>query len=307
MKKIAKFLVSLGLILILGGFIFRYKDVVYVYVDQYLSPYKYVKIEEKNDYYRDYDFQFVQNTDQFVPLNRQDIINIYYTMLNSGLSSFTFYCTKDWDGCLTEVQSIANDQDMLSDINNYVHPYNGFSHIETEYDNLGRITINVVRNYDQDMIQQINQRVEELSVELIHMNDSSYNNILRVHDYIIDHSRYDTGRSEKGDTTYQSDTAYGPLFQGMGVCGGYTDLMQLFLEKMQVKNFKVSSDKHVWNAVEIGGVWYNLDLTWDDPVYSDGSQSVEHNFFLISTGKLQEIEKTEHYFEINHYNELKGA
>ena len=87
MKKLAKYLISLGIILILGGIFFRYKDAVYVYVDQYLSPYKYVQLEEVNEYHRDYDFNFVQNTDQFVPTNRQDIINIYYTMLNLNLHS----------------------------------------------------------------------------------------------------------------------------------------------------------------------------------------------------------------------------
>ena len=42
--------------------------------------------------------------------------------------------------------------ELLSDINNYVHPYNGFSHIESEYDSLGRVTINIVRNYTEEDI-----------------------------------------------------------------------------------------------------------------------------------------------------------
>ncbi|MBP5678752.1 MAG: hypothetical protein J6X28_02860 [Bacilli bacterium] len=305
MKKIASTLLLLGFLFILAGVVFRYKDDVYIFVDQYLSPAKYVTIGEVNEYYRDYDFTFVQNTDNFIPQNRQDILNIYYTMINAGKSEFTFYCTDVYDGCITEIQNIANDQTILSDINNYVHPYNGFSHIETEYDNLGRISIHVMRNYSAEEITEINQRVEELSLELIDFNDSPTNNIKRVHDYIIEHSEYDSARSDHDDTTYESDIAYGPLFQGKGVCGGYTDLMQLFLEKMKIKNFRVSSEKHVWNAVEVDGVWYNLDLTWDDPVYSDGSQALEHNFFLISTARLKEIEKEEHDFNLDHYPELQ--
>ena len=307
MNKMARTLLAIGLILIIGGLIFCFKDEVYVYVDKYLSPQKYITIGEVNDYYRDYDFQFVQQTDNFVPTSKQDIINIYYTMINAGKSSFTFYCTDDYEACMEDVRSVAEDQTMLSDINNYVHPYNGFSHIETEYDAFGRITINVIRNYTDEEIQEINNRVEELSLQLINMSDSEYQNILRIHDYIIEHSRYDTEMSEKGSSPYKSETAYGPLFQGMGVCGGYTDLMQLFLEKMHIKNYRVSSEKHVWNALELDGVWYNLDLTWDDPVYSDGSQSVEHNFFLISTSQLQAIEKKEHIFVQDHYLEIKEA
>ena len=93
----------------------------------------------------------------------------------------------------------------------------------------------------------------------------------------------------------------------MTVCGGYTDLMQLFLEKMDVPNYRVSSDKHVWNAVYINNSWQHLDLTWDDPVYDDGHQVLDHSFFLVSTNKLLELEQTQHSFDESHYLELKRA
>ena len=305
--KIVKGIVVAGLLFIIVGIVFYVKDDVYVYVDQYLSPYKYVTLDEVNEYYRDVDFEFVQNTNQFIPLSEQDIINIYYTVINSGKNDFTFYCTNDFPDCLQAIQEIANDQNLLSDINNYVHPYNGFSHIETEYDTLGKVTIHVIHNYTPEQIEAINQKVDELSLQLLNENDSTYNNIKRVHDYIIEHARYDTARADYDDTTYHSDNAYGPLFEGYAVCGGYTDLMQLYLEKLNIPNFRVSSDKHVWNAVYINNQWVNLDLTWDDPVYDDGSQSLEHRFFLIRTNQLLQEERTEHSFNLNHYPELKEA
>ena len=40
-------------------------------------------------------------------------------------------------------------------------------------------------------------------------------------------------------TKYKSEIAYGPLFEGYAVCGGYTDLMELFLEKMNIKSYKI--------------------------------------------------------------------
>ena len=305
MKKLAGFLFTIGFFLIIGGFVYRYKDDVYTYVDQYLAPYKYVTLGETNEYYRNDDFLYVQRTDNFVPMNEQDILNIYYTVINAGKESFTFYCTEDYVGCLDEVQELANDQNKLSDINNYVHPFNSFSHIETEYDSLGKVTIHIMRNYTQDKIDAINQRVDELSKELLNYSESDYDNIKRVHDYIINNTKYDSARSDSGDTTYESDTAYGPLFQGKAICGGYTDLMQLFLEKLHIKNFRVSSEKHVWNALLYEGTWVNLDLTWDDPVVSDGSDYLEYNYFLISTTHLLDIEKTEHDFDFNHFLELK--
>ena len=103
---------------------------------------------------------------------------------------------------------------------------------------------------------------------------------------------------------YKSDIAYGPLFEGYAVCGGYTDLMELFLERLHIKSYKVSSNDHIWNVIQMGGSWYHLDLTWDDPVADDGNNYLEHSFFLIDTKKLLELEKTQHSFDQSVYLEV---
>ena len=264
-------------------------------------------LENKNKYYRDYDFNYVQTTDDFSPDSKQDILNIFYTAINSGMENFTFYCPDTYSDCLNEVESLANNQEMLSDINNFVHPYNGFYHIETQYDSLGKVQIHIQKSYSDEQIREINNKVDELAGQLIIPGDTDTNNILRIHDYIINNSVYDSARSDYGDTTYQSDIAYGPLLQGYGICGGYTDAMQLFLEKLGIKNYKVSSEEHVWNAVFVNNQWLHLDLTWDDPVTSTKENILDHNFFLISTNNLLAIEQTEHQFNMDVYSELKEA
>jgi transglutaminase/protease-like cytokinesis protein 3 len=60
---------------------------------------------------------------------------------------------------------------------------------------------------------------------------------------------------------------------------------------MGISNYKVSNDKHVWNSVYIDGKWLHLDLTWDDPINSNGRNSLIYNYFLISTEKLIEQDK----------------
>ena len=303
MKKI---LVTCGLTFIFIGVFLLRKDDIILYINKYLNSNKKITIE-KNKYYRNYDFNFVQNTDNFSPKNYQDILNIYYTVINSGQNSFTFYCPSEFKNCIKDVKMLANDQNTLSDINNYVHPYNGFSHIESEYDSLGRVTINITHNYTNDEITEINNKIDKLSEQLINSNLSLEDNIKNVHDYIINNSKYDSYRSDKKIVNYKSDIAYGPLFQGYALCGGYTDLMQLFLEKMNVKNIRVSSENHIWNSLLINNSWRHLDLTWDDPVASDGLDYLEYNYFLIDTNRLLEIEQTQHNFNLDHYIELKTA
>ena len=83
--------------------------------------------------------------------------------------------------------------------------------------------------------------------------------------------------------------------------------MQLFLEKLGVNNYRVSSDNHIWNAVEVDGKWYHLDLTWDDPVTVGVPELdlLEHSFFLISTKELLNFNTGEHIFDQDIYKELK--
>lgn len=306
--KTIKRIFTVGIFLIIIGVILSYKNKIYITVDNYLHPYKYVSLDGTNDYYRDYDFLYVQNTIDFIPNNKNELLNIYYTVLNSGKSSFTFYCTNDYPSCISDIQDIANDQDILNDINNYVHPFNGFSHIETEYDSLGRVTINILHNYSQDDIDIIEKKVDELSKKLIQKDKTEEENIKIIHDYIINNSRYDSIRETTGESEYSSSTAYGPLFEGYGLCSGYTDLMQLFLEKLNIKNYRISTEKHVWNAVYVNGRWRHLDVTWDDPVSSDGSDILEYKYFLIDTPTILELDKDKkHDFRVEFYQEFKEA
>ena len=73
---------------------------------------------------------------------------------------------------------------------------------------------------------------------------------------------------------------------------------------MNIKNYRVSSNIHVWNAVYINGNWLNLDLTWDDPITNDGSNIIDDSYFLITTEKLESIEKKQHTFNNEIYKEL---
>lgn len=303
-----KMLFTCGLFLVLVGFVILRQDEITTIMNSYLLKNNaLVTLEEKNEYYRDYDFMFIQNTDNFSPSSYQDLLNIFYTVINSGQTDFTFYCPSDYVSCLEHVKIIANDQSLLSDINNYVHPYNGFAHIETEFDTLGRVRITLVKSYTSDDIVLINQKIDELYPQLVFDYNSYEQNIRNIHDYIINSTKYDSERSEKGIVNYRSDIAYGPLFEGYAICGGYSDLMELFLEKMGIRNYKVSSDNHVWNVVEIGGQWYHIDLTWDDPVASDGKNYLDHSYFLVTSNQLRNMEKTQHSYNINHYLELKDA
>ena len=44
------------------------------------------------------------------------------------------------------------------------------------------------------------------------------------------------------DETYKSNTAYGVLIEGYGTCNGYSDAMAIFLNKMNIINYKIKKN-----------------------------------------------------------------
>lgn len=304
MKKLA----TLGALFIILGLVLMRDERLLVPVNELLTSNNIeVSLGEKNQYYREYDFSYVQNTENFIPECKQDLLNIYYTVINAGKNEFTFYCGRDYENCLSDLESIANNQNTLSLINNYVHPYNGFKHIETEFDNSGKITIIINKSYTEEDIVAIEKQLDVIEQTIIKDDVPLELNIRAVHDYIINNTRYDVERRDSNNLTYKSDIAYGPLIQGYSICSGYTDAMQLMLERLGVENFKVATDNHIWNAVNLNGAWQHLDLTWDDPILDIGINIIIYDYYLISTDKLLELDLTEHNFNQEIYTELKEA
>ncbi len=82
--------------------------------------------------------------------------------------------------------------------------------------------------------------------------------------------------------------------------------MAIVLDRLDIPNFKVASDTHVWNALYLDNEWLHLDLTWDDPVSEDHSvDNLLHKFFLINTQTLEEFDISDHTFDKSIYLELK--
>ena len=299
-----KYIVLLFLI-ILFGFTFAFRKPLYnLYRTYFINENKDVTLTTTNDYTRDYDFNYVQLTDNFSPNNYQDLLNIYYTVLNSGETEFSFYCPDEYTSCLTDIDSLANNQTVLSTINNFVHPFNSFRHLETSYDDYGKVTLKIDHIYSNSDIKLIEAKVLKIEKEIWQDTMSNEDKIKEAHNYIINNSKYDSDRSDNNIVKYKSDTAYGTLLEGFSLCGGYTDAMELFLEDMNIKSYKISSENHVWNAVYLNNTWYHLDLTWDDPITTDGSNILEYNFFLITTSELDALEAEQHNYDRNVYSEL---
>jgi len=270
-----------------------------------------ILIQEANIYEKQNNWNYVQETENFSPNNKQDILNIFYTALNKGWDELTFYCPNDYEDCIDDVNNITMDTNMLSDVNNFVSTYNSYNKIYVNMNNFGRVNIEINHIYDEQSINLINKKINSIYNEIIKENMTLEEKIKTIHDYIINSTRYDEERSKQIkdgvliDEIHPSNTAIGPLFNGKAICGGYTDAMALFLDKMGIENFKIASENHIWNVVYIDNEWKHIDLTWDDPVVNTGEDMITYNYFLITTEELKKKVDSEHNFDLSVFTEVK--
>ena len=275
-------------------------------------------IAEKNEYAKNTSYQFVQLTDSFIPYSYQDLKNIFYTTINNGWESFTFYCPSEYEKCLEDAENLRNDKLTLTYINDFVHPYNSFASIKTSVASNGEIIIMPNYLYTKEQIKQIDDKVNDIITKcpLLNTLEIDYSKTKEIvkyfHDYIINNAKYDVIRGQDGDSPYQSHIAYGPLLEGKAICNGYADAMAIILTKIGIDNFKIAtpaeniSDSeygHIWNAVYVNGQWLHLDLTWDDPIASDGNDYIFYKYFLIDTDKLKKADNGSVKMEEHNFND----
>lgn len=284
----------------------------YIYDNDYFESQQFVRdikreiyLPANNEYVKqNADNSFVQMTDNFVPKNKQDLLNIYFTVLNSGWDQFTFYC--DYETCLDDINEISTNTVLLSNLNSFISPYNQYNTISTYTTPFlnAKVTLIVEKTYSDQEIIALNERINEIYNGLKLDKYSTKEKIRSIHDYIIKHARYDALKIDNiNDDTYKSSTAYGAIFEGYAVCSGYSDAMAIFLDKLGIPNMKVASNTHVWNLVYLNNEWHHLDLTWDDPYSPNGKDTLNYRFFLIDYDSLKKQDTTEHNFDHNVYKE----
>jgi len=257
----------------------------------------------ENSYFVEDHFQFVNNHEQAEVHSKQEIVDSIYYLINSGISYSKRYCAKDYNTCYQDIEAVSGDTDLLSILNNYVHPYNSFDSIIFNF-NDEILEIEIKHTYTEEEVKQLDRKVEAIINDNINNNMSTKEKIKVIHDYIINNTEYDTLKTENiNDTTYKSNTAYGVLIEGHGICSGYSDAMKVFLDKLNIVNYKVSNDQHIWNVVLLDGEWLHLDLTWDDPI-SD-KNITRDNYFLISTENLKSLGDGVHYYNSEVFSDIK--
>lgn len=306
-KKLVKVAITVIIIVILG---FLIKDNYYLLTNKIEYVYtKYLQGDIRqnltdNKYRKKENYGYVKINENTTLKNKNDVKNMIYTYLDAGWNEYTVKCDADYLDCTNDIKGIVQNNTYLTDLSNFVHPFNTFDKINTTFAASGKVKLKKEPRYSDSQIDTLNKKVDEIYKENYDSSKNVSENIKIFHDYIVNHTKYDQSNTT-GLSNVGSSSAYGVLIDGIGICSGYSDAMQLFLEKMNVKNYRISSSTHEWNLVYVEGAWRHLDLTWDDPIMSDGSDALKEDYFLIDTNTLLSKDDGEHNFDSSIYIEAK--
>ncbi len=237
---------------------------------------------------------YVSKTKNFYPSKKDDLLDIYYTVLSSGMEEFTFYCDISYKECINDVKELTENNEVLSHVNGFIHVYNSFTSISTEFKNNGKVTLFIKKLYSDELIDIVEKEADLLFNKLYDKNKTKIENIIKIHNYIIDNTQYDIEYVDK-KTDRLSNTAYGPLNDNYAICSGYTDLMALMLYRLSIDNIRVSNETHTWNMIYLEDKILVIDLTYDDPVTNDKTDFRRDTYLLISPLELITLDK-DHYF-----------
>lgn len=153
------------------------------------------------------------------------------------------------------MEALFNDHPELFYLDtNYLYKYNSKG-----------MCIEITLNYN-DTIDNIGRSKELFEIEVNKIVEeasklaSDYEKEKYVYMTLIKKVDYDKNAQ-------YNQSAYSALVVGKSVCAGYARAFQLIMQKLKIPTYYVlgfAKEDHAWNIVKLNGLYYNVDLTWDD-------------------------------------------
>lgn len=213
-------------------------------------------------------------------------------------------------------------QNFINTLNNYLYREIAYEHPELfwydPYNFEPTITVNGSNEYflnikpsylfNKQQVEQMDTKFQEKIEEIVLIaktKPNTYEQVLYVHDYIVDNCVYDYDAYNNGDYKSPSINAYGCLVNGKAICSGYSMAFNAIMKRLGYEigvefstydSFSIFSEGHVWNYCKLDGDYYYFDLTWDDIDPSNESMynrfEYYYSYFAITKDELAKAHLT---------------
>ncbi len=262
---------------------------------------------KKSTYTFTYQNTEIDSDDVFVVSSADDLYNVVAYALTETMESVPVVFT----------DSSLNEEDIISSIETwreeYYLAYMGYTGVnateytstESAFSSWTGYTLQFLYVTDTETLQEWRQLTQDqillLCTTLFALDMPDWEKELLIHDYLVNNCTYDQEAEEAGDFT-SANTAYGCLIEGSAVCEGYAEAANLLFRAAGLTSYYVEgageSADHAWNCVEIDGEYYWVDVTWDDPVPTDGGEEgLYHTYFNLTDSELN----TDHSWQTSKY------
>lgn len=193
-------------------------------------------------------------------------------------------------------KAVYNNNTTFGKIQSFLYYYSG--------DVIFKIVVQVEKTYQYEMarafadegyldkttnttVKDIYPVVKKIIKENIKSDMTDYEKEKAIHDYMIKTYSY--------DTSYSMFNVEELLLKKKGVCQAYADTFQLLLDLVGIECLTqvgiANGGGHAWNIVKLDGEWYNVDVTWDDPI--SNVDILRYDYFNITDKQLSQDHKWE--------------
>jgi len=134
----------------------------------------------------------------------------------------------------------------------------------------------------QAQTAEVRRQVASIVKRIITPGMNDHQKVKAVHDWVVANLAY--------DTRLVSHSAYDGLVDGSTVCQGYALLTYEMMKQagipVKIAEGTSRGRAHTWNLVQIGGKWYHLDTTWNDPV-PDAPGKVQYGYYNLTDAQIR--------------------
>ncbi len=204
-------------------------------------------------------------------VERMDSIEITFSV------NADFDATNIWDEALKHTGKPKEGDYLLGQLRNYA-----FSAYYNELGDEAYFTYVFKPGYltTAEQEQQMDAAVAALLQELDLASATDFEKIKGIYDWICGHVTYDYDNLNNKDY-YLKHSAYAALINRTAVCQGFAVLFYRLALELGVDcryiTGTANGGSHAWNIVRLGDLYYNLDATWDQPLYVNDA---DYEFFL---------------------------
>ena len=153
----------------------------------------------------------------------------------------------------------------------------------------------------ENMGDEVEYVIESFIETYINASMTDFEKEMQIIKYLVATVDYDFENAKNNTVPFVSYTAHGALINKKAVCAGYANAFNALahavgLQTETVSGYATGEGSHAWNRILLDGEWYNVDVTFEDPVTTNGLNN-GFGFNLLSNSY---INRTDAEFRVDH-------